>query len=80
MKVAMGVTADPVFRQIVRWPKAIPQYNLGHQSRVQEIETRVKNHAGLFVTGNAFHGVAMNDVVEQAGLIAQRVSDYLPAQ
>jgi len=80
MKLAMSVTAEPVFHQIVRWPKAIPQYNLGHQSRVQEIETRVKNHAGLFVTGNAFHGVAMNDVVEQAGLIAQRVSDYLPAQ
>jgi protoporphyrinogen/coproporphyrinogen III oxidase len=80
MKLAQGVKAEPVFTEIVRWPNAIPQYNLGHSTRVTNIEKQVARHRGLFVTGNAFHGVAMNDVVEQAGLIAQRLSDFLPAQ
>ena len=29
LRVAMGVTAEPVFHRIVRWERAIPQYHLG---------------------------------------------------
>ena len=57
--------------------KAIPQYHIGHLDRVARIEAAVSKHPGLFVTGNAFHGVAMNDVTEQAELIAGKVVAYL---
>ena len=73
MRVTMKVTGDPVFTQVVRWPRAIPQYHLGHLDRVARIDAAVARLPGLFVTGNAFKGVAMNDVVEQAGLTAARV-------
>ena len=39
MKLAMGVRGEPVFRRIVRWPRAIPQYNVGHLARVARIES-----------------------------------------
>ena len=77
MQHAMGVRGEPVFRQIVRWPRAIPQYEVGHLERVAKIESAVAMHPGLFVTGNAFHGIAMNDVTEQAALTAANVADYL---
>ncbi|OWK38617.1 protoporphyrinogen oxidase [Fimbriiglobus ruber] len=77
MRAVLGVTGDPVFRQIVRWPKAIPQYNIGHIDRVGRVEAAVARHPGLFVTGNSYHGVAMNDVTEQAELVAGRVAAYL---
>ncbi len=73
MRATMKVTGDPVFTQVVRWPRAIPQYHLGHLDRVARIDAAVARLPGLFVTGNAFKGVAMNDVVEQAGLTAARV-------
>jgi oxygen-dependent protoporphyrinogen oxidase len=77
LKIAMGVTAEPSFVQIVRWPRAIPQYMLGHLDRVRAIETRQANHAGLFLGGNLYHGVAMNDCTEQGEVLAGRIGSYL---
>jgi len=74
---AMGIQAAPIFQQIVRWDRAIPQYHLGHLERVAWIEDRVARHPGLFVGGNAYHGVAMNDCTEQAELLALRLTRYL---
>jgi oxygen-dependent protoporphyrinogen oxidase len=77
LRLAMGVTAAPVFQRIIRWDRAIPQYHLGHLERLAWIENRVRQHPGLFLAGNAYHGVALNDCTEQAGLLAERVQGYL---
>lgn len=77
IKLAMGVTGEPVFRRIVRWPNAIPQYVIGHLDRVARIDALVAGHPGLFLTGNSFRGVAMADCVEQAGIVAERVAKYV---
>ena len=76
MQTAMRVTAPPAFAQVVRWPKAIPQYEIGHPARVQKLERLANRHSGLFLGGNAFHGIAMNDCTEQAERIAERVKAY----
>jgi oxygen-dependent protoporphyrinogen oxidase len=75
---AMRIQAAPVFHHIVRWRRAIPQYHLGHLERVAWIEGRLSRHRGLFLGGNAYRGVALNDCVEQAGLLAEQVARYLP--
>lgn len=54
----MGLDAAPVFRRVVRWPRAIPQYTLGHGERVRSIEAEAARLPGLFVAGNALHGIA----------------------
>ncbi|MCS6975685.1 MAG: protoporphyrinogen oxidase [Gemmatales bacterium] len=74
---ALGIEKPPVFHQIVRWPLGIPQYHLGHVERVHRIEKCTAKHRGLFLTGNALHGVAMNDCTEQAEITAGRVAAYL---
>jgi oxygen-dependent protoporphyrinogen oxidase len=75
--LAHHVRAEPVFRHIVRWDRAIPQYHLGHLERVAAIEARAAAHPGLFLTGNALHGVAMNDCTEQGAVVAGRVAQFL---
>jgi oxygen-dependent protoporphyrinogen oxidase len=70
----MGVTGEPVFHQIVRWPRAIPQYVVGHADRVARIEARTAAFPGLVLGGNAYHGVALNDCCEQGEAIARRVA------
>jgi oxygen-dependent protoporphyrinogen oxidase len=77
---AMGAHAEPVFHHVVRWDRAIPQYHLGHLDRVAWIEGRVGRHPGLFLGGNCYRGVALNDCVEHAGLLAGRVADWLHAR
>ena len=74
LRLALGITAAPVFHHIVRWQRALPQYTLGHLDRVAWIERRVREYPGLFLGGNSYHGVALNDCVEQAGLLAGAVA------
>lgn len=77
LRLALGLTAAPVFHQIVRWDRAIPQYHLGHLDRVAWIEQRLRSHPGLFLGGNCYHGVSLNDCVEQAGVLATAVARQL---
>ena len=76
LTAAMGVRAVPVFHQVVRWDRAIPQYHLGHLERVAWIEERAARHPGLYLGGNAYRGVALNDCVEQAGVMVDRLARW----
>jgi len=74
LRLAQGVTAEPTLVRIIRWPRAIPQYVVGHGQRVAWIEQTIRHrHRGLFVGGNAYHGVAVNDCVTQAKHLAAAV-------
>jgi oxygen-dependent protoporphyrinogen oxidase len=77
LRTAMGVTAEPILHRIIRWERAIPQYHLGHRERVAWIEARARRYPGLFLAGNAYHGVAMNDCTEQALRLAAEVAQLL---
>jgi oxygen-dependent protoporphyrinogen oxidase len=77
LRLAMGIIAPPLFYSIIRWDRAIPQYHLGHLERVAWIEERAGRYPGLFLGGNAYYGVALNDCTEQAAQLAGRVARYL---
>jgi oxygen-dependent protoporphyrinogen oxidase len=77
LRLALGVRTAPIFHQIIRWDRAIPQYHVGHPRRVATIEERAACHPGLFLGGNAYHGVALNDCTEQAELLAGRIARFL---
>ena len=73
MRLAVGVTAAPVFHHIVRWERAIPQYHVGHLERMARIDQRRRAHRGLFLAGNMIRGVSLNDCVELAGELARAI-------
>lgn len=77
LSLAMGIRAEPIFHQIVRWDRAIPQYHLGHLERVAWADARAERHPGLFLAGNAYKGVALNDCTEQGELLAARLKNFL---
>ena len=75
----VAAQALPVYTKIYRWPKAIPQYILGHASRVRKIEQSVEKLGGLFLSGDAYHGIGLNNCTAQSVIVASRVADYLVA-
>ncbi|MGL4465020.1 MAG: FAD-dependent oxidoreductase, partial [Planctomycetia bacterium] len=77
LAAALGVAASPIFQWIYRWPLAIPQYFLGHGARLERIDTAVRRHDGLFLTGNAYRGVAINDCTAEAERTATAVRRHL---
>jgi oxygen-dependent protoporphyrinogen oxidase len=77
LRQLLGIEAPPVFTRVVRWERAIPQYELGHAERVRRIEAEVARQPGLFLAGTALHGVAFGKAAA-AGLAAgEAAADYL---
>ena len=70
-----GLNTAPELVEVVRWPKAIPQYLVGHSLRLERIALLLGKFPGLFLGGSGFKGVALNDCVDQAHLMAKRVLD-----
>jgi oxygen-dependent protoporphyrinogen oxidase len=59
----MKLEAEPVFHNIARWPNSMPQYTVGHEKRVARIEELVRRIPGLYLAGNAYHGIGIPDSV-----------------
>ena len=74
----LALPAEPDDVGVVRWPRAMPQYHVGHLDLVDEIERSLP--LGLFVTGQAYRGVGVPDCVRAAGQVAERVRGYLAGE
>lgn len=73
----MGIDQTPDFVRIFRHHHAIPQYTRGHGQRLLAVEEGARKIPGLFVTGNAFFGIGLNDCVNASNSTAEHVIGYL---
>lgn len=73
-----GLTAQPIGHAIGRWPQSMAQYTVGHQGRVQAIEERARQHAGLHLIGNAFRGIGIPDCIQFARETARGILGAKP--
>ncbi len=71
LRTIMGITAAPILAKAYRWNKANPQYDLGHGSRITEIEQSLTDLPGLYLAGAAYRGAGLPDCI-QSGIIAAR--------
>ena len=76
----LSSATKPIFYQFHLDPHAIPQYYVGHQKLIHDIENNLRNYSGLFVTGNYLNGVSLNDCVEQSNRSCWQVIQYLSAK
>ncbi len=61
------------------WKQAIPQYNLGHFDRLEQIDRGLKSLPGVYLCSNYLGGVALGDCVRLGFERAIEVSEYLQA-
>jgi oxygen-dependent protoporphyrinogen oxidase len=72
-----GIEEKPVYHRIVRWERAIPQYELGHLGRVDAIERELKNRSGLFMAGNALYGISFGKAAATGFARGQEAARWL---
>jgi oxygen-dependent protoporphyrinogen oxidase len=77
LRSIMAITGDPVFSKIIRWEKAIPQYNLGYQNILGMIDRFEQNFQGAFFCANFRGGISVGDCLMSADRTAQRILGYL---
>jgi oxygen-dependent protoporphyrinogen oxidase len=73
----LGITGPPVTRLVHRYPRALPQYNLGHTETVSALAAAASSVPGLFLAGNYLSGPSIGSCIEQANQTADAVRVYL---
>ncbi|HKI12610.1 MAG TPA: protoporphyrinogen oxidase [Candidatus Acidoferrum sp.] len=69
----LGIRQEPVFSHVTIWPRALPQYNLGHTARLAALEQLRGRFPGLYFAGNYLNGPAIGTCVEQALKVADEI-------
>lgn len=69
LRAILGIEAEPIAHHGAAWRDAYPQYDVGHGGRVAAIESALPD--GLYITGNAYHGVGLPDTVSTSAQIIQ---------
>ncbi|HXU38326.1 MAG TPA: protoporphyrinogen oxidase [Blastocatellia bacterium] len=77
LQQVLGISGEPQVVAITRYERSIPQYNLGHFSRVQRIESLLRELPGLRIIGNYLHGVSTGDCIKEADRVAREVRDSI---
>lgn len=77
--------AQPEHAQVSRWRRAMAQYAVGHQERMERVEERVATLPGLRLAGNAYDGIGIPDCIRlgrQAAreLVAASVQSAIPVR
>lgn len=69
----LGLRAAPVMTHISRWPRAIPQYELGHIERIHALDAALSGLPNLYTRANWRDGVAVSDCIRHAWAQAQQM-------
>ncbi|MGB9892619.1 protoporphyrinogen oxidase, partial [Thermodesulfovibrio yellowstonii] len=73
LKPLLSIKGEAEFIKIFRWEKAIPQYEVGHENKLNRIEQILSQFPGLYLTGNAYRGISVNDCIENSLKLSDRI-------
>jgi oxygen-dependent protoporphyrinogen oxidase len=73
LKDVMGIKAQPDFAKVYTHVKGIPQYSPGHERRLEKVDEIVGRFHGLYITGNAYRGIGVNDCVGNSYKLAEKI-------
>ncbi len=63
LKRTMNLTETPDVVEMIHHKRAIPQYLMNHKDIIKAINRKEKKYKGLYIIGNAFRGIGLNDCV-----------------
>jgi len=67
----------PREQRIVRWEQRMPQYHLGHRSKIERIRQALRGERGLYLVGNYLDGVGIPQCVRTANQAADSIVNDL---
>ncbi len=73
LRELLGITGRPLFTEVARWERSMPQYEVGHLDRVAEIEDEVRKLPGLALAGNSYRGAGIPDCIRSGGNAADSI-------
>jgi oxygen-dependent protoporphyrinogen oxidase len=65
----------PTHASVVRWPKGLPRYPVGHRDRVREATAAARVHR-IVLAGADYRGPALNDLCADAATVVAEVAAW----
>lgn len=76
----LGIQQRPVFTEVSRWDRSMPQYHVGHMDRVGRIQERAAFLPGLALAGNSYSGLGIPDCIRSGESAAEKLLNTLHQQ
>jgi oxygen-dependent protoporphyrinogen oxidase len=76
----IGATGEPTVAEVRHWPVGLPQYAIGHNDLLKDIETTHQRLPGLFLTGNYFSGPSVAACLDLANKTATSAYEYFNSE
>ncbi len=70
----LGPLPAATFTVVRRWPRALPQYEVGHLTRMAELDRRIATLGNLQLLGNGYRGVGVPDLIRDARAAARTLA------
>jgi oxygen-dependent protoporphyrinogen oxidase len=77
LRELLGITTKPLFIEVAKWERSMPQYEVGHLDRINEIENEVSKLPGLALAGNSYRGAGIPDCIRGGQSAAESIVTYL---
>ena len=71
LRELLKIREDPRFIEVAKWERSMPQYEVGHLDRMNEIDTLVAKLPGLALAGNSYRGAGIPDCIRSGEAAAQ---------
>jgi len=78
-RTLLGARAPALWNVVTRWPRAIPQYELGHLGRIATLAEAEKAVPGLRFCANYRGGVSVGDCIASAHATVESLGAWLQA-
>jgi len=79
LKNILNITGEPIETLFRRYPRGMPQYEVGHLKKIDGLFKTAEFYPGLFLTGTAYRGIGIPDCVKSAKETAEKIASFLTA-
>lgn len=77
LRELLGINEAPLFVETAKWEHSMPQYEVGHLDRMNEIEKLVSELPGLTLAGNSYRGAGIPDCIRSGESAAESMITFL---
>ncbi len=77
LRELLVIQKAPLFSEVTRWPRSMPQYEIGHLDRVQRIDNHLLQIPTLKLAGNAYRGAGIPDCIRSGEHAADELVSFL---
>lgn len=80
LKSIVGITSAPTYTEVHRWVRGMPQYVLGHQTRVAKIQELLLPWPTLTISGAGLYGIGIPDCIREGNRVAHNLVQFFHSQ